>query len=209
MEQTEFQDRMSDLKARSMWLVTDSAEMANVTAYLDENNKVVMFYARTKGDVYMALDGYRFFDTEKEALEWHEKLILNLRDKMKQCRELIEELDGLHSNKHFSFKKEDYLGMYGKEKSNHYCEEMRTFMDACHILSLAVGPKVLNINGQTIPLSEVVSVNWHNGHNATLILKNGSVSTHRYAEYVALEFIYGNNNSGRVMVNANQSDDEK
>ena len=97
MEQTEFQDRMSDLKARSMWLVTDSAEMANVTAYLDENNKVVMFYAKTKGDVYMALDGYRFFDTEKEALEWHEKLILNLRDKMKQCRELIEELDGLHS----------------------------------------------------------------------------------------------------------------
>ena len=189
---------MEQFTALQMWMVTPAAKMEKVIAYMDANGKIPMF--RTCEDVSLS-NGEHFFKTEDEAKKWQSELIKEIRSKAKLCKSLIEELDEIYAVCDFTFNADDYLGSYAK--SDGLREEYVIYENACHILSLAACCGVINMNGRTVKMSEVISINWHNHEKATLVLKNGSIETCSEAEYLALQLLYGNNRSGKVINKTN------
>ena len=187
---------MEQYTAHNMWMVDRLTCLSEVLALLDADGKISMFHL--EDGVYTPCKDFHFFDTEQEARKWRKEYIETLYAKMKQCKDLIEELDCLYPTYDFPFDKKDYLGPYADRQD--YKSEYILYKNICQILSVALTAKMLNIRGRSIPLTEITKINWHDKEKATLVLKDGSVTTDSEAEYDAIQMIFGANHSGRVIV---------
>ena len=184
------------IEKRTMWLLEYSLEVRKVTALYDtEKGKVICNqYCENVGEVewYAPFQCEQFFDNEDEAFEARDKRIEELREKMKTCRELINDFETIQPCDDFEFEPSDYLGDPLAAELN----EIGSLREKIRLLIPIARSRQFNVNGMTINIDKVEYVLW-NHKKATLYMDSGQqVTTHSEAEYFVVKKIFGDNISG-------------
>ena len=193
------------IEKRTMWMVEPCLKMHQVNALYDlEKNEVIAEhysgddYEEDDDDWYQVHKGERFFNTESEAREYRTKLIDETREKMKTCKELIEELDNIEEDEDFKFEPKDYLGYYANTSSRHdyYYQQYRKYEKIASLLATIARSRHFNVNARTILIDEVVSVHWYK-NKVILVMRGGdTITTNNDEEMAVVETMFGSNRSG-------------
>ena len=202
------------IEKRTMWLIESSLGMKQIVALFDMGkHKVVCYrYCNEDGtcdeddDWVRVYDGDSFYNTESDAKEAQQRRYDEAREKMKTCKELIKELDRIHSTDDFAFSREDYLGDYAtdeEERDDYWTKRRQKAEKELSLMITIARSRFFNVSGQTINLDEVVRIMWHKEEEATLVMRDGTkVRTSTEAEYAVVVDLYGDNRSGKCMTKA-------
>ena len=198
------------IEKRTMWLMETTLCVKQIVALFDVEKKQVVCYQYVNEDgttdeyddwmhVY---EGETFYNTEAEAKETRLRKIDELKEKMKTCLAIIQEIDGINPSEDFDFKREDYLGRHAHDESeNDYWRKRRKNAEKeASLLTTIARTRFFNVAGQTINLDEVVRVLWHENAEATLVMRDGTkVKTYSEPEYNVVVGMFGSNRSDRYM----------
>ena len=155
-------------------------------------------------------DGETFYNTEGEAKEARLRKIDELKEKMKTCLAIIQEIDRINPSDDFDFKREDYLGRHALDRSekDYYEKRRKNAEKEASLLASIARSRHFNVAGQTINIDEVVRVMWHENAEATLVMRDGTkVKTYSEPEYNVVVGMFGSNRSDRYMKKPYDRDD--
>lgn len=186
---------MERFEKKKKWRISINEEVEDVEAIVSDTDDVVCYFE--DGACILPEDWDRFFDTEDEAREWKKKYIQELREKMKLCKEFILQMEQVRPSREFDFRRSDYLGIHSNEGFESLRDQIRIFKYVANSLSCALTRHAINIQGQTIPLSQITKINWQDDGTATLFTGKRYYLISREEEIMALEYIFGENTSGR------------
>ena len=186
---------MERFEKKKKWRISINEEVEDVEAIVSDTDVVVCYFE--DGACILPEDWDRFFDTEDEAREWKRKYIQELREKMKLCKEFILQMEQVRPSREFDFRRSDYLGIHSNEGFDSLRDQIRTFKYVANSLSCALTRHAINIQGQTIPLSQITKINWQDDGTVTLFTGKRYYLISREEEITALEYIFGENTSGR------------
>lgn len=186
---------MERFEKKKKWRISINEEVEDVEAIVSDTDDVVCYFE--DGACILPEDWDRFFDTEDEAREWKKKYIQELREKMKLCKEFILQMEQVRPSREFDFRRSDYLGIHSNEGFESLRDQIRIFKYVANSLSCALTRHAINIQGQTIPLSQITKINWQDDGTVTLFTGKRYYLISREEEITALEYIFGENTSGR------------
>lgn len=188
-------EAMEKFEKKKKWRISINEEAEEVEAIVSDKDIVVCYFE--DGVCVLPEEIDKFFDTENEAREWKNKYIQELREKMKLCREFILQMEQVRPTREFDFRRSDYLGNHSNEGTDYIMDEIRTYKKVVNNLSYALTRHAINIQGQTIPLSQITKINWQDDGTVNLFTGKRYYLIGNEAEITALEYIFGENKSGR------------
>ena len=198
------------IEKRTMWLMETTLCVKQIVALFDVEKKQVVCYqyvnedgTTDEDDDWMHVyEGETFYNTEAEAKETRLRKIDELKEKMKTCLAIIQEIDRINPSEDFEFKREDYLGCHAHDRSeSDYWEKRRKNAEKeAGLFNTIARSRHFNVAGQTIDIDEVVRVLWHENAEATLVMRDGTkVKTYSEPEYNVVVGMFGSNRSDRYM----------
>ena len=198
------------IEKRTMWLMETTLCVKQIVALFDVEKKQVVCYqyvnedgTTDEDDDWMHVyEGETFYNTEAEAKETRLRKIDELKEKMKTCLAIIQEIDRINPSEDFEFKREDYLGHHAHDRSeSEYWEKRRKNAEKeAGLFNTIARSRHFNVAGQTIDIDEVVRVLWHENAEATLVMRDGTkVKTYSEPEYNVVVGMFGSNRSDRYM----------
>ena len=198
------------IEKRTMWLMETTLSVKQIVALFDVEKKQVVCYqyvnedgTTDEDDDWMHVyEGETFYNTEAEAKETRLRKIDELKEKMKTCLAIIQEIDHINPSEDFEFNREDYLGRHAHDRSeSDYWEKRRKNAEKeAGLFNTIARSRHFNVAGQTIDIDEVVRVLWHENAEATLVMRDGTkVKTYSEPEYNVVVGMFGSNRSDRYM----------
>ena len=205
------------IEKRTMWLMESSLNIKQVVALFDMEKKQVVCYQYCnddgtcdEGDDWMHVyEGETFYNTEADAKEAQQRRYDEVREKMKSCMALINELDRIEATDDFDFNREDYLGGHAdiRPKSDYWSKRSQKAEKEASLLNTIARTHFFNVAGQTINLDEVVRIMWHKDEEATLVMRDGTkVKTCSEPEYNVVVCMFGSNRSDQYIKNPYSND---
>ena len=193
------------VEKRTMWLVERGLCLKQVIALYDcdKGRVLVNQYANEVGEEdtewYTPYEGEMFFNTESDAREYRQMRYKEVREKAKACLDLVNELRNIESQDDFEWSREDFLGVFGKDRDEaDWRRKQRELANAkVSLLASIARSHHFNVNGHTINIDKVDGLEWHSNRTVTLYSECESlVTTRTDAEYEVVELMFGSNRSG-------------
>lgn len=210
------------MQKKAMWVMESDLTIREIVAMVDEVKNEILCYAykdefestEYKPDWMHTYAEEQYFDTEGQAVDARNQFIREAKAMMPRVKKFVNRMYDLKENNEFlPHKREDFLGSFAPDtasESYYYkklCVEQRVNMS----FFKAFKSGLLNINAETIRIDDVVRIEWGQykgtdkdgeeitGETATLVLHDDKkLRTRSKEEYRLVEYIFGENNSGRV-----------
>ena len=219
-----------------MWVVEGSLEIKPIVAIYDLDKNEVTAY-RYDGKDQSNTFNYdpkrykreRYFNTEGEAVDYRNEKVAYLKEMMPKVKQFARDMRNIDEDSEFlPHKKEDYGWPDDDDDDDDgYYDDYVTQRDVCRLIMTAWRTGMLNMNAETVRISDVKRIEWNEhrwkdkeGYSkslktATLHLNDGrTITTRKESEYAAVEYIFGENFSGRIYIkesrplNYDDDDDE-
>lgn len=152
------------IEEKTMWGVNHFFEIEERSVIVKGEDVLLSKNPNDENDEYVKGTYYflKFFDSEDLAKKWIETNLNTVRDTIPIVARFIKQMDEYPAYlKKLGITKEAYLGCYGKKRKDNssdcyyrersYAERLETFIQS----------RMININGDMIPVDQVREVKWY------------------------------------------------
>ena len=150
------------IEKKTAWAVTRDFEIIEKVAIIEDGKVLMSKNPNGEDSEYDTGWGIlHYFETEEKAKEWIVNEEKSIRDMIPKVKKFIERMDSRYGlRKKLGIEKKDYLGSYGKDRSNGYLDEYNEEQDYAKKLEVFIKSRMLNIDGRMIPIDHVRGIQW-------------------------------------------------